>query len=159
VYQDKGEYDTALDWYNKSLKITEQIGDQAGIAVTYNNIGRVYKYKGDYDKALEWYLNSLKIKEQIGDRAGLATTYNQIGLIYQSKGDYAKALDYAEKALNISLKIGAEDITKKVRANIESIKAQKQKTEKLLTLPGEIEISDVTKGLEDNELGESTNKG
>ena len=155
IYQSKGDYDKALEYYQKSLKIKGQIGDQAGLAAIYNNIGLIYDSKGDYDKALEYYQKSLKITEQIGDQAGLATTYNNIGLICKSKGDYDKALNYAQRAFSIFEQIGAKDKAKQVKENIEAIKAQRQKVEKLLALPGKIEISDVTTELEENELGES----
>ncbi len=87
------------------MKIREQIGDQAGLATNYNNIGLTYRYKGDYDKALDWFYKSLKIREQIGDQAGLATTYNNIGGVYYSKGDYDKALDWFYKSLKIAEQI------------------------------------------------------
>ena len=141
--------------YKEAAAAAKEAKDQAGLATNYNNIGAIYQSKGDYDKALEYYQKSLKITEQIGDQAGLATTYNNIGLICKSKGDYDKALNYAQRAFSIFEQIGAKDKAKQVKENIEAIKAQRQKVEKLLALPGKIEISDVTTELEENELGES----
>jgi len=155
IHKSKGDYNKALDWYHKSLKIMEQVGNQAGLAANYNNIGGIYHFKGDYDKALDWLQKDLKITERIGDQAGLATTYNNIGAIHKSKGAYKMALAYTEKALNIFVKLGAEAKAKQVRDNIEAIKSEEQRAKKLLNLPGKVEISDVTKELEDSELGES----
>ena len=32
IYQDKGDYDKALEFYNKSLKISEELGYKSGIS-------------------------------------------------------------------------------------------------------------------------------
>lgn len=61
-----GQYEKALDYYEKSLVIQEEIllpddpdlaDGFASIAVTYQNIGQ-------FDKALEFELRSLAIKEK-----------------------------------------------------------------------------------------------
>ena len=77
--QDRGEYDQALDWYRQSLAIDEQLGDRAGMATSYHQLGMVAQQRGEYDQALDWYRQALAIFEQLGDRAGMATSYHQLG--------------------------------------------------------------------------------
>ncbi|MGH7600228.1 MAG: CHAT domain-containing protein [bacterium] len=57
----RGDYDAALQWYQKSVAIDETLGDRAGLATSYNNIGLIYKARGDYDAALQWYQKSVAI--------------------------------------------------------------------------------------------------
>ena len=54
VYVSQGQYDKALEMYNKSLKISlAALGeDHPDVATTYN-MGEVYRSQGQYDKALE----------------------------------------------------------------------------------------------------------
>ncbi len=101
-----GEWDKALEYYEKDLKIFEKLGDVQGMAQTYGNLGLVYDSKGEWDKALEYYEKSLKIKEKLGDVQGMAQTYNNLGLVYHRKGEWDKALEYYEKSLKISEKLG-----------------------------------------------------
>ena len=54
----KGEWDKALEFYEKSLKIYQKLGDKQGISSSYNNLGLLYKDKGEWDKALEFYEKS-----------------------------------------------------------------------------------------------------
>jgi two-component sensor histidine kinase len=96
----------ALEYYHKSFKIQEEIGDKEGIANSLNNIGYVYHNQGDIPKALEYYHKSLKIQEEIGDKEGIAISLNNIGVIYRSQGDIPKALEYYHKSLNIQEEIG-----------------------------------------------------
>ena len=43
IYQDQGNYEKALEYYLKSLKIAKELGDKRGIGDSYNNIGLVYQ--------------------------------------------------------------------------------------------------------------------
>ena len=54
VYCDKGEYDKALNYFDRSLAIREEIGEKPLIARNYNRIEAVHSDKGDYGKAEKW---------------------------------------------------------------------------------------------------------
>ena len=102
----RGDYDAALDWYRKSLAIEEQLGDRAGMATSYHQLGMVAQDRGDYDAALDWYRKSLAINEQLGNRAGMAASYHQLGIVAQDRGDYDAALDWYRKSLAIKEQLG-----------------------------------------------------
>jgi tetratricopeptide (TPR) repeat protein len=106
IYSDQGNHPKALDYYQKSLKIREQIGDQQGIAVCLMNMGNSYYDQGNYPKALDYYQKSLKIQEQIGNQQGIAYSLNNMGSIYSGQGNYPKALEYFQKSLKINEQIG-----------------------------------------------------
>ena len=50
VHYYQGNYHKAIEYYLKSLKIKEELGDKKGMSQCYNNIGIVYYYQGDYLK-------------------------------------------------------------------------------------------------------------
>jgi tetratricopeptide (TPR) repeat protein len=104
-----GEYDKALEYYQKSLKIREKVygKEHPKTAISYNNIGLVYDSKGEYNKALEYYQKSLKIREKVygKEHPDTAESYNNIGSVYNSKGEYDKALEYYQKSLKICEKV------------------------------------------------------
>lgn len=106
IYGEKGEITKALEYYHKSLKIEEEIGNKQGIATSINNIGYIYKNQGDIPKTLEYFHKSLKIYEGIGYKKGIAMTLNNIGSIYHYQGDIPKALEYWNKTLKIYGDIG-----------------------------------------------------
>jgi len=101
IYNNQGDIPKALEYFNKSLNILEEIGDKKGMAYSFNNIGAIYKNQGDIPKALEYYNKSLNIKEEIGDKQGMANSFINIGMIYNIQGDIPKALEYYNKSLNI----------------------------------------------------------
>jgi tetratricopeptide (TPR) repeat protein len=108
LYQDKGEWDKAIDYYQRSLAICEKVGDEHGMASTFNNLGEVYRVKGEWEKAIEYYQRSLEIKEKVGDEHGMATTLNNLGLVYDDKGEWDKAIEYYQRSLEIKEKVGDE---------------------------------------------------
>ena len=103
------DYDLALDYYLKGLKLAQtQFGeDSEEVATSYNKIGSVYYEKGDYDKALEYHLKALDIREHVlgTEHPNVASCYNNIGVVYDNKGDYDKALEYHQKALDIEERV------------------------------------------------------
>jgi tetratricopeptide (TPR) repeat protein len=101
IHRDQGSISLALDYFYKSLKISEEIGDKSGIATLFNNIGLIHSFQGDIPLALDYYHKSLKIKEDIKDKKGMAYSYNNIGGIHDFQGDIPLALDYYHKSLKI----------------------------------------------------------
>ncbi|MES2397731.1 MAG: tetratricopeptide repeat protein [Bacteroidota bacterium] len=106
IYRDQGDSPLALEYYQKSLKIQEEMGDKKGTAITLNNIGYIYDNQGDILIALEYYKKSLKIVEEMGYAQGIANSFKNIGGIYEKQGDITLALDYNHKSLKIREQIG-----------------------------------------------------
>ena len=105
AYQQKGDYDKAIGYYQEALKIDlEQVGpEHPEVAIRYNNLGMAYEYKGDYDKAIKYYQKALRMGlEQLGlEHPKVGLRYNNLGVVYHRKGDYDKAIEYLQKALEI----------------------------------------------------------
>lgn len=102
----QGNMSKALEQYGKSLKISEQIGDQDAITSSLFNLGGLYESAGDVPKALSYYDRCLKIQEQIGDKTGIAESLNSIGFIYRNQGDVHKGLGYYRRSLKIREALG-----------------------------------------------------
>lgn len=109
-----------LEYFNKSLKIREEIDDKEGVASCLNNIGFIYQKVGDpsvkssredairagISIATEYYNKSLKIREEIGDKNGIAISLNNIGIIYRKQKNYNKALVFFTKSMKTSRELG-----------------------------------------------------
>jgi tetratricopeptide (TPR) repeat protein len=84
VYYSKGDYNKALENYNKCFEINTKIkgADSIDVAGTLSNIGSVYYSKGDYNKALENYNKCLEINTKIkgADSIDVAQTLKNINL-------------------------------------------------------------------------------
>ena len=59
-YYNSGEFSKALEYYQQSLKIGEDISYKRGLAITLNNIGIIHVQQGNYSKSMYYYQRSLK---------------------------------------------------------------------------------------------------
>jgi tetratricopeptide (TPR) repeat protein len=102
-YDNIGDSNNALLYYNRCLKIARDLNDQKGESNAINNIAGVYEEQGNYNKALEYYNKSLKLTS---DPSSIAITYNNIATIYSGKGDKNKAVEYYKKAIKLDQESG-----------------------------------------------------
>jgi tetratricopeptide (TPR) repeat protein len=106
IAEERGDHDQALDRYQQSLTINEELGNRAGMAGSYHQLGIIAELRGDHDQALDRYQQSLAIFEELGNRAGMATSYHQLGIIAQQRGDHDQALDRYQQSLTIKEELG-----------------------------------------------------
>ena len=66
VFQDKGTYDKALEWFRRTLDGEEKAfgNGHPETLTTVNNMATVLREKGEYVKALEWYQRVLDGREK-----------------------------------------------------------------------------------------------
>jgi serine phosphatase RsbU (regulator of sigma subunit) len=106
IYENQANYAQARLYYDKGLKIKEELHDQKGIADAYNNIGLTYEGQSYYPQALDYFFKSLKIYTDINNRNGMAITNNNIGVIYVDQQNYDQAITYYTKAMAIRDSLG-----------------------------------------------------
>jgi tetratricopeptide (TPR) repeat protein len=108
IKDDQGEYADAIIFYEKSIKINQEILSPTHLDLTasYNNIGKVYRKMKDYPQALSYFEKALEIRREVlpSNHPDLAVSYNNIGLVHSNMGEYSKALLYYKKDLEISQK-------------------------------------------------------
>ncbi|MCX7926975.1 MAG: tetratricopeptide repeat protein, partial [Candidatus Omnitrophica bacterium] len=106
VYHAQGDYPRALEYYFKSLRINEKVGNKQGEAVNLSNIGLVYSNLSEYSLALKYYLQSLRLNEELGNKKNQAANLVNIGIVYHDQGDYTRGLEYYFRALKLNEEIG-----------------------------------------------------
>ena len=108
-----GDYNKALDFYNKALEIQEKVlgEEHSDTTCSYNNIGNVYNDLGNYDKALKNHNKALEIRKKIlgEEHTDTASSYNNIGNVCNNLGNYDKALKNHNRALEIYKKVLSEE--------------------------------------------------
>jgi len=102
----KGNLDLALELYERSLKISEEIQDKKGHANALNNLGIVHNRLGNYNQAINYYKRSLHFWEETGDQKMKAGTLINMGNIHHNRSQYVEALDYFRQGERICNEIG-----------------------------------------------------
>ncbi len=112
IYNDHfKEYKKAEILYEKVLKIKEEQGLKAGVALVKSNIGVLYGHMGNLSQSLKYFDESKKLYDEIGDKTGLSLVYQNMGKALLEAGYFKEALKKFQKSLDISTKAGLKDYT------------------------------------------------
>ncbi len=103
---ESGKHEEAIDYLEKSKKISERINDLVSIAATQSFIGLSLSHLGKYSEAIDIINQSIEIRSNLGDKRGLANSYLNMNKVYTELGDTDKRLTYEKKSLNICEEIG-----------------------------------------------------
>ncbi|MBE9542279.1 MAG: tetratricopeptide repeat protein, partial [Proteobacteria bacterium] len=106
AYSHLGQVEKAIEYYQKALVISKEIGDRRGEGNRLGNLGIAYSDLGQVEKAIEYYEQALVIAKEIGDRRGEGNALGNLGNAYSHLGQVEKAIEYYELVLVISKEIG-----------------------------------------------------
>jgi Flp pilus assembly protein TadD len=89
VLQQRGEFDSALDFYRKAIEL------DPSYAVVYNDLGTIYDARGLIDLAEQSYLKAIKLDKNF------LSPYSNLAFIYENKRDLEKAAFYWKKRIEL----------------------------------------------------------
>ena len=88
-YRDEGDYDRAIEDFNKALEL------KPDYAEPYTNRGNAYSCKEDYDRAIEDYDKAIELNPK------LTKPYSNRGVAYVKKGEFERAVVDCTKAIKL----------------------------------------------------------
>jgi tetratricopeptide (TPR) repeat protein len=69
------------DYYTRSLKLAQEIGDLRDQEQALGNLGTIYHQRGEWAAAERYYRQTAEICEAVGDEAGLAVWLGNLALV------------------------------------------------------------------------------
>lgn len=106
IYKAKGDSEKALEQYDKSLKISQRIGNKEGEGTTLNNISQIYKNRGEHEIALKYLYDSLTISQERDDKYCEGAALHNIGNIYFIQEKYCLCMIYFLRSLSCTILVG-----------------------------------------------------
>lgn len=104
VYSMQSQFDTAIRFYEKAIRILERFGNREKLSTIYINASIPYQQQSNYPMSLKYMQKALKISEEDNDLAGQAYVYVNMANAYANIGDaeraekaYLKTIDLAKK--------------------------------------------------------------
>lgn len=97
-----GDYQQALDYYNKSLQYNYEIDSEIGVIICFNSIGKVYIEQKKYAKANALILDALNRALKANDQFYIAISYVNFGLSELKLNRLDAAKTHLNKGLEIS---------------------------------------------------------
>ena len=104
----RGQWNEALDLYERGRQAREKIGDAVNAAYGTMNIGEILSDQGRMDEAEPLIKKAMRIWKAAGDRAGVVYAMSALGRLETRRGNYDEALRLLEEAKTDALDVGAE---------------------------------------------------
>ncbi len=134
IYESQGNYNFAIDYLLRALKISEKLSFKTQQAHIEKWISIVFYHQKNYQQALDYANKSLHNSERIRDRKKVASALGNIALIYLDKKDYNKSIYYFNKALPIFRTLGEQQALADTQINLLNVYIALQNYTKSLEL-------------------------
>ena len=108
AYKCVGRYETAIEYANKALDISQKLDDKSEQGTAYCNLGIAFEKVGRYEEAAACHKKHLEISRQLHDTPGQGRAYCNLGCAYEKMGQYRAAIRCAEEHFNIAQQLGDE---------------------------------------------------
>jgi class 3 adenylate cyclase/Tfp pilus assembly protein PilF len=114
VYFDRNNNEKALEYFQKSIKITK---NDSGVAFAYNGIGKIYLKERNLELALKNHNKALMISEKEDDKFQIVRSLRGLADVYEKQNNTSLAIEYYNKARVIAeqmedVKIELKDLYK-----------------------------------------------
>jgi tetratricopeptide (TPR) repeat protein len=126
----KGEYEAALQAFQKKRQLDDEASDQRRLSFAYDGMASVYLEQGRYPEARDNYEKVLSINNSLGDKLMKTYTLMNLGNTFWRLGLSDEATASLNQAAALMGQSGAN--YKQVSAEIETIKAQMALSQNLL---------------------------
>jgi predicted ATPase len=100
--QAQNDAPAAHAYYDESIRVWEELGEEHGLAGSLNNKGLLCMYEGQYDAARRLYEQALEINRRLGNEPWEASNLVNLGIIAADHGDFEEARDHYERGLSIA---------------------------------------------------------
>jgi serine/threonine protein kinase/Tfp pilus assembly protein PilF len=151
IDRDKGDHESAARTFTESLKVAEELGDQAQMVLSHDGIGNVLVRRELYPQALAHFDQSYEISKSLKDRVFVGYTgINQASILWQI-GAYDKAkvaldevssLANRPEGANKALLAYVYMINGGLELSLQNLVDSKKKSQQALSLAGK-ESSDI----------------
>ncbi|TVT16947.1 tetratricopeptide repeat protein, partial [Amycolatopsis rhizosphaerae] len=100
------DYPSALDAFERSLRLFREIGDDRGVGITLSGLSTVRRVSGENEESLALCHEALEAFLRAGDRHGEAVVRISIGILWLARGCHKTAERWFTDAYELSAEIG-----------------------------------------------------
>ena len=101
LYSDKGDFAKSTEAASKSLRLSEELNDTAGMMTAGSKLGYLHSEIGNFEEALGYHNRSKRLALLTGDSIQTSISYTNIALVYEKRKMLDSALVAFTKAYSI----------------------------------------------------------
>jgi two-component system sensor histidine kinase/response regulator len=121
IYTHIGNYEKALEYHIKALRIAEAIVDKNKICESYISMGTIFFEQKKFKECIAYMNKALAVEGEHTAKRNLAYIYNNLGIAYNSLNDPQQSLPYQLEALKLNQELGDDYGTATCYNNISGV--------------------------------------
>ena len=106
VAHQHGDFDSAVESYERALKMYLEQEHRIGEANCLVRLGQVARLTADLDRAAELLQDAIEIFRDLDDRRGISMCLRNLGVVAQHSGDVVSATDLMERGMALYDAVG-----------------------------------------------------
>lgn len=106
IYAALEEWETAIGYYERSIKFSKKGNYKSVLSAAYRNIGTIYLEKKNYTLAREYYLKAIAIGKEINDARLVASGQLKLGQVSYLEKEYERSKLIIESSQHIFDSLG-----------------------------------------------------
>lgn len=99
IYWEHNNYESAIKYYEQSLALNQELGNENGIAMLHNNLGMLYSDIGEYNKAVSFFEKTLAARRAFKNKEGIISALKNMSIALNNLGQYDRAAELLQEAL------------------------------------------------------------
>lgn len=120
----RGQFDEALEMFDRCLEIAVACNDQIMTGMIYNNVAMIHQRLGDASRALEGLHRALDIAQTINSNKVAFFALRGLGITYIDVGNFPSALEHLHRAYDLALIGGQRSRLSQISINIGNLHFQ-----------------------------------
>ncbi len=102
IYWQNNQLGKALQYFNRCLKLNQDLNNKNGIKLISYYLGMIYSEKGEYDKAVKEFQRGIKVSRELKMKNSIISGLINLSQAYQNNQQYTKSNQHAEEALTLA---------------------------------------------------------
>jgi len=108
LYNAKGDWDKAIEYYQKAIDKCTKYDDTDGLIISHSNLGEIYEKRGEFNIAYDLYFKGLELLPKINDENIKADLYGNIGSVLTQLHKFKEAYSYLVESLDFFKSVDAK---------------------------------------------------
>lgn len=100
LHWEHNDYRKAIEYYEKSLGLNQQLGNENGIAMVQNNLGMLYSDVREFDTSLSYFEKTLAARRAFRNKEGILAALKNMSVAQNNLGKHDDAIRGLEEALS-----------------------------------------------------------
>ena len=110
LYWNHNDFRKAIEFYEKSLKLNNGLGNENGEAMIYSNLGLLYADIKNYEKSYESFQKTLAARRSFDQKEGVVQALLNCSGALNAMKKYSESLELLEEATLLSRQIKNQDL-------------------------------------------------